>query len=131
MLLVSIFDSNLLLKMVLKTSFRFLFSRLGGLCFGGFIIAILFLGDPQLGNMMVSSGEGTSGTKLPLPSRESSSLPSISSASSSWIQEAYGTQLGRYLLWPQTRGSGSKKKRVSFKIRGGGMMTYQLPLNLF
>lgn len=72
-------------------SFHFLFSRLGW-CSGGFLLAAIFLSDPELGNlMMASASEGTSGTQLQVPLLSSaSSLPtSISSRGASWIDESY------------------------------------------
>lgn len=85
-------DWNLLFQMFLKNSFRCLFSRLGlGWYFGGFIISLIFLGDPELWKMLLSyfdDDDKTLGPRLPLPPSDSSTLPSIGNISEgSWIGE--------------------------------------------
>ena len=81
-------DWNILLvkikSMLLGRSFHFLFSRLGWCC-GDFLLAAIFLWDPELGKMMVPSG--ASGAA----SSSSSPLPSISTGDS-WIEETFGNQ---------------------------------------
>ena len=92
------FDLNLIfLKMeslILGKGLSLLFHRIG-FHFG--FLALLFsavagIMDFPLANMMVGSGEGASGTKLPLPSTAAASVPSISSGDYDGIEEFLGLQ---------------------------------------
>ena len=99
-------------SMILGKGLHFLFSRLGW-CAGGLLITalftlfhtepIIFMMDPSGNDPQINAGgaphspaspayEGTSSPRLPLPSRSSSPLPSISSWGGSWIEETYGDQ---------------------------------------
>ena len=62
---------------------------------GGLALAIAFfvkgiLTAEGTGMFMMPNCEGTSGEKLPLPARDESPVPSISSQGDSWIEKTYG-----------------------------------------
>ncbi|KAL6995095.1 hypothetical protein U1Q18_005231 [Sarracenia purpurea var. burkii] len=71
-------------------------------CAGGLSLAIVFavraLLTPSLENMMLPSGEGTSGTKLPLPSTDSSP----SSTSTSLVGHPSSESASEILLTPKS-----------------------------